>query len=81
MKVYALYTGCRTEGGNVVNIYSTIEKAIMAALALLKKERKQEIKVMGKDSWEEAIDKYNDSIIKIWKCDLDEIIIYEYKIK
>lgn len=81
MKVYALYSGCRFEGGNVDAIYSTPEKAMIAALKMLKAERKQSLRVMGEDTWGEVVNKWNDSIIKIWQDDIDEIIIYEYDVK
>lgn len=78
MKVYALYAGCRFEGGNVAGIYSTPEKAVRAALKRLKAERKQSIRIDGEDTWEEVVK--GDSI-KIWQSDLDEIIVYEYTVK
>lgn len=81
MKVYGLYYGCRFEGGNVCDVYATPEKALKAALKLLKHERAQDIKVFGQDSWEETINKWNTNVIKIWRGELDEIIIYEYEVK
>lgn len=81
MKVYGVYRGCRFEGGNIVDIFDSAEKAIALALKLLKIERKQSIRIEGEDTWEEVVNKWNDSIVKIWQSDLDEIIVYEYKVK
>ena len=88
MKVYALYTGCRFEGGSVSEIYAEKESAIKFALMLVEKENNDIKRKHDNDEWEYDDEEWEykeqsaqGMVIKCWQNPIDEIIVYEYELK
>ena len=82
MKVYAIYEGCRFEGGGVQEIYAEKEKAIKFALMLVEQKNKRAARIHKKDEeWKFKEQEASGIVVKCWQNPIDEIIIYEYEVK
>jgi len=83
MKVYAIHTGCKYEGGITREIYADKENAIKFASMLVEEFKKRDARIWTWEEipggWEEI--SAHDEIIKAWQSPLDEIVVYEYELK
>ena len=82
MKVYAIYEGCRFEGGGVAEIYAKKEKAIKFALMLVEQKNKRAAEIHKEDKdWQFKEQEAQGIVVKCWQNPIDEIIVYEYEVK
>lgn len=89
MKVYAIHTGCRFEGGGVKEIFAEKDNAIKFALMEVEENNKQAVRIHESDEFvfkevpkdEYSIDGIDSGVVKMWQSPIDEIIIYEYEVK
>lgn len=69
MKVYAVYSGSRYEGTELIGMYSQINKALDVAVSILNKQH-------GK--WWRRREEAN--VVRVWQSTWKEIIVYEYDV-
>lgn len=84
-KVYAIYSGCKFEGGGVECMYRDKEAAIKMGTMRFVEEDKASRKIHHDEpeawAWKEIKEAIGGSIIKLWGNVVSEISVIEYDLK